>query len=166
MYQQPAQQIGAQTAFPSQQPAAGSPQGYGPPAQPIMYQMTPGQPQPVSTGQPPMGQQGQPLQYYVPAGQPGQHVPIQGAPAQPPLNQEEEVTSIKIDITYLKGGLNFSRMSEFVSTAVRFQGGRFIMGGFSVFGTCFDVSNIIISHYEYIVEIYKSVRYKKTTNIQ
>ena len=25
---------------------------------------------------------------------------------------------------------------------------------FSVFGTCFDVSNIIISHYEYIVKIY------------
>ena len=30
---------------------------------------------------------------------------------------------------------------------------------FSVFGTCFDVSNIIISHYEYIVKIYKSGRY-------
>ena len=28
---------------------------------------------------------------------------------------------------------------------------------FSVFGTCFDVSNIIISHYEYTVKIYKIV---------
>ena len=28
---------------------------------------------------------------------------------------------------------------------------------FPVFGTCFDVSNIIISHYEYIVKIYKNV---------
>ena len=28
----------------------------------------------------------------------------------------------------------------------------------SVFGTCFDVSNIIISYYEYIVKIYKSGR--------
>ena len=27
----------------------------------------------------------------------------------------------------------------------------------SVFGTCFDVSKIIISHYEYIVKIYKVV---------
>ena len=30
---------------------------------------------------------------------------------------------------------------------------------FSVFGTCFDVSNMIISHYEYIVKIYKNGRY-------
>ena len=30
---------------------------------------------------------------------------------------------------------------------------------FSVFGTCFDVSNIIISHYEYVVKIYKDGRY-------
>ena len=28
---------------------------------------------------------------------------------------------------------------------------------FSVFGTCFDVSNIIISHYECTVKIYKIV---------
>lgn len=132
MYQQPAQQAGAaQTAFPSQQPAAGSPQGYGPPPQPVMYQMPPGQPQPVLTGQPPMGQQGQPLQYYVAAGQPAaQPVLIQGAPAQPPVDQEEDVTSIKIDITYLKSGLNFTRMIEFVSTAVILQGGPFMMGGF------------------------------------
>lgn len=132
MYQQPAQQAGApQTASPSQQPAAGSPQGYGPPAQPVMYQMPPGQPQPVLTGQPPMGQQGQPLHYYVPAGQPAaQPVLIQGAPAQPPVDQEEDVTSIKIDITYLKSGLNFTRMIEFVSTAVILQGGPFMMGGF------------------------------------
>ena len=123
MYQQPAQQAGAQTAFPSQQPAAGTPQGYGPPPQPIMYQMPPGQPQPVLTGQPPMGQQGQPLQYYVPAGQPTvQSGYIQGAPAQPPVDQEEEVTSIKIDIKYLKSGLNFSRIMEFVSTAVNCKG--------------------------------------------
>ena len=31
--------------------------------------------------------------------------------------------------------------------------------GFSVFGTWFDVSNVIISHYEYIVKIYKNGRY-------
>ena len=30
---------------------------------------------------------------------------------------------------------------------------------FSVFGTCFDVSNIIINHYEYIVKIYKNGQY-------
>ena len=28
---------------------------------------------------------------------------------------------------------------------------------FSVFGTCFNVSNIIIGHYEYTVKIYKMV---------
>ena len=70
-----------------------------------------------------MGQQGQPLQYYVPAGQPTvQSGYIQGAPAQPPVDQEEEVTSIKIDIKYLKSGLNFSRIMEFVSTAVNCKG--------------------------------------------
>ena len=123
MYQQPAQQAGAQTTFPSQQPAAGNPQGYGPPPQPTMYQMAPSQPQPVLTGQPPMGQQGQPLQYYVPAGQPTvQSGYIQGAPAQPPVDQEEEVTSIKIDIKYLKSVLNASRMMEFVSTAMNCKG--------------------------------------------
>lgn len=123
MYQQPAQQTGSQTAFPSQQPAAGNPQGYGPPSQPIMYQMSPGQPQPALTGQPPMGQQGQPLQYYVPAGQPaGQPGIIQGAATQPPVDQEEDVTSIKIDIKYLKSGLNASRMMEFVSTALNCKG--------------------------------------------
>ena len=30
---------------------------------------------------------------------------------------------------------------------------------FSGFEICFDVSNIIISHYEYIVKIYKNGRY-------
>ena len=123
MYQQPAQQTGSQTAFPSQQPAAGNPQGYGPPPQPITYQMSPGQPQPVLTGQPQMGQQGQPLQYYVSAGQPaGQPGLIQGAAAQPPVDQEEDVTSIKIDIKYLKSGLNATRTIEFVSTDLNCKG--------------------------------------------
>ena len=122
MYQQPAQQTGVQT-FPSQQPAVGSPQqGHGPPAQPIMYQMSPGQPQPVFTSQPAMGQQGQPLQYYVPAGQPGQPVQFQGAPAQPPVNEEEDVTTIKINTNYLRSLLNISRILEFVSTAVNHKG--------------------------------------------
>ena len=31
---------------------------------------------------------------------------------------------------------------------------------FSVFGACFDVSNIIISHYEYVVKIYKMLNNK------
>ena len=121
MYQQPAQQTGVQT-FLSQQPAVDSPQGHGPPPQPVMYQMSPGQPQPVFTGQPAMGQQGQPLQYYVAAGQPGQPVHIQGAPAQPPESQEEDVTTIKIDMKYLKSALFFSRIIEFVSTAVNREG--------------------------------------------
>ena len=123
MYQQPAQQTGAQT-FPSQQPAADNPQGHGPPAQPIMYQMSPGQQQPVFTGQPAMGQQGQPLQYYVPAGQPGQPVHFQASPAQPPVNQEEEVTTLQIDMNYVKSLLFFSRILEFVSTAVNRKGAK------------------------------------------
>ena len=65
-----------------------------------------------------MGQQGQPLQYYVPAGQPGQPVQFQGAPAQPLVNEEEDVATMKIDIKYLKSGLNGSRIFEFVSVAV------------------------------------------------
>lgn len=117
MYQQPTQQTGAQTVFPTQQQAAGSPQGYSSPTQPNMYQMPPGQPQPVLTGQPSMGQQGQPFQYYVHAGQPAaQPVLLQGGPAQPPVDDEEDVTTIKVDKKYLKSGLNFSRISEFVST--------------------------------------------------
>lgn len=123
MYQPPAQQTGVQT-FPGQQPAVGSPQGHGPLAEPITYQMSPGQPQPVFIGQPDMGQQGQPFQYYVPAGQPVQPVQVQGAPAQPPVNEDEEVTTIKIDIKYLKSVLNCSRIFEFVSTAENRKGNR------------------------------------------
>lgn len=66
-----------------------------------------------------MGQQGQPLQYYVPAGQPAtQPVLIQGAPAQPPVDQEEDVTSIKIDMKYLKSGLFCSRNTGLVCLSV------------------------------------------------
>ena len=121
MYQQPAQQTGAQT-FPSQQPAAASPQGHGPPPQPNMYQMPPGQPQPVFTGQPDMAQQGQPSQHYVPAGQPVQPVQFQGVPAQPPVDEDEDIRTIKINMTYLKSGLNGSRIFEFVSTAENRKG--------------------------------------------
>ena len=124
MYQQPAQQTGVQS-FPSQQPAAASTQGHGSPAQPSMYQV-PGQQQPVFTGQPAMGQQGQPLQYYAPAGQPGQPVHFQGAPAQPPVNQEfeEEVTTLQIDMKYVKSLLFFSRFFEIVSISVNRKGGH------------------------------------------
>ena len=37
---------------------------------------------------------------------------------------------------------------------------------FSVFGTCFDVSNIIIGHYEYTVKIYKIGPVYITTHVQ
>lgn len=111
MYQNPAQQTGIQGP-PNQQPV-GYPQGHGPPAQPIMYQMPPGQPQPVFTGQPVMGQQGQPMQYFAPAGQPIQPAP--GPTAQPPLNQDEDVTTIRLNKVYIKSGLGCSRVMEFVS---------------------------------------------------
>jgi len=86
--------------------------------------MSPGQQQPVFTGQPAMGQQGQPLQYYVPAGQPGQPVHFQASPAQPPVDQEEEVTTLQIDMNYVKSLLFFSRILEFVSTAVNRKGAK------------------------------------------
>ena len=90
MYQTPAQQPGVHTS-PNQQPVS-YPQHQGPP----------GQPQPVFTGQTAMGQQGQPVQ------------PVQGhgVPAPPPLNQEG---AIRIDKAYLKSGLGFTRIGEFVS---------------------------------------------------
>lgn len=124
--QQPAQHTGVQSV-PSQQPATGSPQGYGPSAQPVTYQMSPGQPQPVLTGQSNMGQQGQPLQYYAPTGQPVQSAQFQVAPAQPPVDEDEDITTIKINKAYLKSVLNISRILEFVSTA--YKGDHATMGG-------------------------------------
>lgn len=145
MYQQPAQQTGVQSVpspqptpeqagvqgVPSHwQPAVGSPQGYGPSAQPVTYEMSPGQPQPVLTGQSNMGQQGQPLQYYAPTGEPVQPAQFQVVPAQPPVDEDEDITTIKINKAYLKSGLNGSRIFEFVSTAWSYKGDHATMGGF------------------------------------
>lgn len=167
MYQQPAQQTGVQT-FLSQQPAVDSPQGHGPPPQPVMYQMSPGQPQPVFTGQPAMGQQGQPLQYYVAAGQPGQPVHIQGAPAQPPESQEEDVTTIKIDMKYLKSALFFSRIIEFVflsiawPCAIVYSGGALSLDGRVNFFkgiTIFSWVMVILSQIVFMFSINKNKNY-------
>ena len=128
--QQPTQQAGVQGVPSHWQPAVGSPQGYGSSAQPVTYQMSPGQPQPVLTGQSNMGQQGQPLQYYAPTGQPVQPAQFQVVPAQPPVDEDEDITTIKINKAYLKSGLNGSRIFEFVSTAWSYKGDHATMGGF------------------------------------
>jgi len=127
--QQPAQQAGVQSLPSHWQPAVGSPQGYGPSAQPVTYQMSPGQPQPVMIGQSSMGQQGQPLQYYAPTGQPVQPAQFQVVPAQPPVDEDEDITTIKINKAYLKSLLNCSRILEFVSTAWSYKGDHATMGG-------------------------------------